>query len=54
MKKVSIRERRLTALYNYCNNSNSTTQRELLTFLLATASHKIIKEAVEQFDIKID
>lgn len=50
----SITKRRLDAIYNYRNCSNSTQQKELLDFFLATASHVKIKEAIEQFGIKVN
>jgi hypothetical protein len=50
----SIKERRLDAIYSYRNCSNSTQQKELLDFLLATASHEIIRQAIEEFNIKVD
>jgi len=51
--KKSIKERRLDAIYNFKNCSNSTQRDELLELLLAMATHAQIKEAVEQLNIPI-
>jgi hypothetical protein len=52
MVTKSVRERRLDALYKHRNNGSSTSTKELLTFLLATIPHSLVKETVEHFDIK--
>jgi hypothetical protein len=52
-KLEPLRERRLDALYAYRNRANSTQQKELLDFLLATASHKRVKLAIEVLGILV-
>jgi len=52
MKTKSVRERRLDALYKHRSNGSSRTQSELLTFLLAVIPHSLVKETVENFNIK--
>ena len=52
-EKKTIQERRLDAIYNYRNCSNKAQRKELLNFFLATASHKQIKEAIDEFGIKV-
>ncbi len=47
-----IEQRRLSALYLYKNNSNSRQQKELLELLLAVIPHHIVKEVVENLQIK--
>lgn len=52
--KKPITERRLNALYNHVNTSNSRTRQDILDFLLATISHRQVKELVERFNIKVE
>jgi len=52
--KKSIKERREDALYKFAKNSNGHDRRELMDYLLATISHKQIKEAVEYFNIEVE
>ena len=46
--------RRLDAIYEYYNYATRSRRDELLTYFLATVSHKQIKEAVEYFNIKVN
>lgn len=48
-----IISRRLTALYDYSNNSNSTQRKELLSLLLAMITHKQIKDVCDDLNITI-
>ncbi len=48
-----IKTRRIQALYNYKNNSSSN-QKELLELLLAIIPHSIVKQTVEELNIKLE
>ena len=51
--KESIKEKRLSALYNYANTLNRTQSKNLLAVLLAMISHRQVKDICENLDIKI-
>lgn len=53
MIKSSIKEKRLSALYNYSNCTTSSKQKQLLSFILAIVNDRQIKEIVEYFNIKV-
>lgn len=54
MSKKSIQQRRLDAVYKYRYNSNSTQQKELLDLLLAMVPHSVIKDIVQELNLKIE
>ena len=52
-KSQSLQQKRLAAIYKFKDYSDSSKQKEMLEFFLASCSHKLIKEAIDYFNIKI-
>ncbi len=52
--KKPIKERRLDAIYDYRHYSTDSKRSELLDLLLAIASHRVIKEVVEELGIMVN
>lgn len=49
--KVSIKEKRLNALYDYSRRTSK--QRDLLELLLAIIPHSTVKKVCEELNLKI-
>lgn len=50
---MSIRAKRMDAMYAAYNSANSNQRKEMLTFLMAIINHSQIKEFCENFELKI-
>jgi len=48
---MNIREKREHALYEF-SRGNDYKRKELISFLLSTISHQLIKNACEHFNLK--